>query len=268
MQDNADLVIAALVYRLRALPVFDKAGRAVRLHSQTSSQALLVDGQCRVMDADGKPCLTCLLIGLAAGFVPHGKFGGEPSFGGQPNGLWLWQTMAHPLNALSPKAERDAGPGSDQDGGPANTMPECCVVGRANALPGTVFYTSDGAWRELGLRGLHDWLARSGAESIVTLQPTATIQRGFQLLDKSRRVATGLGQVLAVQILQKRLDQSPVPFGVLLQLQNRNAQGKRNHLGAFALHRKNNVPSQMGAGAIWRAPLSSPFDGPQITQRS
>jgi hypothetical protein len=53
--DNADLVIAALVYRLCALPVFDKAGRAVRLHSQTGSQALLVDGQCRVMDADGKP---------------------------------------------------------------------------------------------------------------------------------------------------------------------------------------------------------------------
>ena len=84
------------------------------------------------------PCLTCLLIGLAAGFVPHGKFGGEPSFGGQPNGLWLWQTIAHPLNALSPKEK-------------------CCVVdcGRANALPGTVFYTSDGAWRELGLRGFH-----------------------------------------------------------------------------------------------------------------
>jgi hypothetical protein len=70
-------------------------------------------------------------------------------------------------------------------------MPECCVVdcGRANALSGTVFYTSDGSWRELGLRGLDDRLARSGAESIVTLQRTATIQRGFQLLDKSRRVS-------------------------------------------------------------------------------
>jgi hypothetical protein len=138
------------------------------------------------------PCLTCLPIGLAAGFVPHGKFGGEPSFGTQPNGLWLWQSIAHPLNALSPNSERDAGPGLDQDGGPANTMPECCVIdcGRASPFWNRV-YISDGAWRELGLRGLDDWLARSGAESIVTLQPTATIQRGFQLLDKSRRVATG-----------------------------------------------------------------------------
>jgi hypothetical protein len=31
-------------------------------------------------------------IGLAAGFVPHGKLGGEPSFRGQANGLWLWQS--------------------------------------------------------------------------------------------------------------------------------------------------------------------------------
>ena len=30
-------------------------------------------------------------IGLAAGFVPWGKLGGEASFVGQANGLWLWQ---------------------------------------------------------------------------------------------------------------------------------------------------------------------------------
>jgi hypothetical protein len=31
-------------------------------------------------------------IGPAAGFVRHGKLGGEPSFRGQANGLWLWQS--------------------------------------------------------------------------------------------------------------------------------------------------------------------------------
>ena len=41
--DNADLVIAALGYRPRALPVFDQEGRAVTLHSETSPQARLVD---------------------------------------------------------------------------------------------------------------------------------------------------------------------------------------------------------------------------------
>jgi hypothetical protein len=42
------LVIAALGYRPRALPVLDEAGRAVRLHSLTGPRAPLVDGQCRV----------------------------------------------------------------------------------------------------------------------------------------------------------------------------------------------------------------------------
>jgi hypothetical protein len=30
-------------------------------------------------------------IGLSAGFVPWGPLGGEASFTGQANGLWLWQ---------------------------------------------------------------------------------------------------------------------------------------------------------------------------------
>jgi hypothetical protein len=90
--DNADLVIAALGYRPRALPVFDEAGRAVKLHSETSPQAPLVDGHCRVLDAEGNPIPHLFAMGLAAGFVPHGKLGGEPSFRGQANGLWLWQS--------------------------------------------------------------------------------------------------------------------------------------------------------------------------------
>jgi hypothetical protein len=89
--DNADLVIAALGYRPRALPVFDQEGRAVTLHSETSPQARLVDNYCRVMDAAGNPLPHLFAIGLAAGFVPYGKLGGEKSFRGQANGLWLWQ---------------------------------------------------------------------------------------------------------------------------------------------------------------------------------
>jgi hypothetical protein len=88
--DDADLVIAALGYRPRALPVFDMAGRRVPLLAETG--AALVDGRCRVLNAGSKPLPNLFAIGLAAGFVPHGKLGGEPSFRGQANGLWLWQS--------------------------------------------------------------------------------------------------------------------------------------------------------------------------------
>ena len=90
--DSADLVIAALGYRPRALPVFDEAGRPLPLLAQTNPQARLVDQACRVLDEGGKPLPRLFAIGLAAGFVPHGKLGGEPSFRGQANGLWLWQS--------------------------------------------------------------------------------------------------------------------------------------------------------------------------------
>lgn len=90
--DDADLVIAALGYRPRALPVFDEAGRPLPLLAQTAPQARLVDNDCRVLDEGGKPLPRLFAIGLAAGFVPHGKLGGEPSFRGQANGLWLWQS--------------------------------------------------------------------------------------------------------------------------------------------------------------------------------
>src|ERR1700678_417799 len=89
--DNADLVIAALGYRPRALPVFDQQGRAVTLQSETGPQARLVDNDCRVVEAGGNPLPHLFAIGLAAGFVPYGKLGGEKSFRGQANGLWLWQ---------------------------------------------------------------------------------------------------------------------------------------------------------------------------------
>ncbi len=90
--DNADLVIAAFGYRPRALPVLDHAGNRISLLADTAPQARLVDGHCRVIDASGKPLPHLFAIGLAAGFVPYGKLGGEPSFQGQANGLWLWQS--------------------------------------------------------------------------------------------------------------------------------------------------------------------------------
>ena len=84
-------VAAGLLIVGLAGPVLDAAGLPVRLHAETSPKAPLVDGACRIMDADGAPIPGLFGIGLAAGFVPRGALGGEPSFSGQANGLWLWQ---------------------------------------------------------------------------------------------------------------------------------------------------------------------------------
>ena len=89
--DGADLVVAATGYTPRALPVRGKSGRDIRLRGHSGSGPL-VDRNCRICDTLGRPIPNLFGIGLAAGFVPSGKLGGEPSFRGQANGLWLWQT--------------------------------------------------------------------------------------------------------------------------------------------------------------------------------
>ena len=87
--DEADLVIAALGYQPRALALEDAEGRAIALAA--AEGAPLVDEQCRIVEANGNPVPGAYAIGLAAGFRPRGELGGEPSFTGQVNGLWLWQ---------------------------------------------------------------------------------------------------------------------------------------------------------------------------------
>ena len=87
--EGADLVIAALGYRPHGLRIEDVDGRALPLAADRGEA--LVDPHCRVRDAAGVPVPGLYGIGLAAGFVPWGPLGGEASFSGQANGLWLWQ---------------------------------------------------------------------------------------------------------------------------------------------------------------------------------
>ena len=86
---EADIVIAALGYRPRALPIQDTNGGRIALAADHG--AAMVDRHCRIVDANGAPIPGLYGIGLAAGFVPWGKLGGEASFSGQANGLWQWQ---------------------------------------------------------------------------------------------------------------------------------------------------------------------------------
>ena len=95
--DAADLVVAALGYRPHALPVLAGDGTEIALHAHGDGLPPLVDGGCRVMDAGGTALPGLFAIGLAAGFLPSGALGGEASFVGQQNGLWLWQNAVGEL---------------------------------------------------------------------------------------------------------------------------------------------------------------------------
>ncbi len=86
---NADLVVAALGYRPIGLPLTGVDGRPLAIAADGG--APMVDRHCRIVGADGQPVPDAYGIGLAAGFVPWGALGGEASFVGQANGLWLWQ---------------------------------------------------------------------------------------------------------------------------------------------------------------------------------
>jgi hypothetical protein len=85
----ADGVIGAFGYRPRALPLHDGRGAPIALAADAGRP--MVDGASRVLDAAGAPLPGLFGVGLAAGFRPSGALGGEPSFHGQANGLWLWQ---------------------------------------------------------------------------------------------------------------------------------------------------------------------------------
>ena len=86
---QADLVIGALGYRPHAATLLDANGKRIALAADAGQP--MVDRHCRILDAHGQPIPGAFGIGLAAGFVPWGRLGGEASFTGQANGLWLWQ---------------------------------------------------------------------------------------------------------------------------------------------------------------------------------
>lgn len=89
--DDAALVIGALGYRPNTVPVLDAHGNPVPLLGDQAGAPPLVNRQCQVLRADGTVLPNIYGIGLASGFVPDGDLGGEPSFRGQTNGLWLYQ---------------------------------------------------------------------------------------------------------------------------------------------------------------------------------
>ena len=88
---NAHIIVAAMGYRPRALKVLDLAGNPIPLQCATDDMVAMVGGSSNLVAESGRPIDGLYGIGLASGFVPRGRFGGEASFKGQANSLWLWQ---------------------------------------------------------------------------------------------------------------------------------------------------------------------------------
>lgn len=85
----SDLVVPAFGYRATTVPVLDGAGHRISLAADFSGP--LVDSACRVRRADSASLERVFGIGMASGFLPSGAMGGEASFTGQTNGVWLYQ---------------------------------------------------------------------------------------------------------------------------------------------------------------------------------
>lgn len=97
--DEAEVIVAALGYRPRALPVLRTTGEPIELLALSRDGGSLVDGACRVLDARQVPIDGLFGIGLASGFFSREVVGGELSFSGQTNSLWQWQNAVGALIA-------------------------------------------------------------------------------------------------------------------------------------------------------------------------
>jgi hypothetical protein len=87
--NEAALVVSAFGYRARTVPVFDAEGRRIRLRAETDGPAVGQDA--RLLRDDGVALANLFGIGLGTGYRPVPPMGGEPSFRGQVNSLWLYQ---------------------------------------------------------------------------------------------------------------------------------------------------------------------------------
>lgn len=85
--DAADLIVPAFGYRLRTVPIRSADGAPIPL----ARSGPAVDGQSRVLTEHGRPLPNIFGVGLGSGFRPWGAMGGEASFKGQQNSLWLYQ---------------------------------------------------------------------------------------------------------------------------------------------------------------------------------
>lgn len=90
---RAALIVPAFGYRPQLIPIFGADGKPIELFASAPGRgtAPRVDSHCRVLDRRGVAIPGVYALGLGWGFSPWGAMGGEPSFHGHTNGVWLYQ---------------------------------------------------------------------------------------------------------------------------------------------------------------------------------
>lgn len=88
---EADLIILALGYKFNFIPIYNRQGQQIRLIGEVTGR--WVNQECALLDAENQVIPNIFAVGLASGYIPGGKLGGEPSFKGQTNGIWYYQNV-------------------------------------------------------------------------------------------------------------------------------------------------------------------------------
>lgn len=88
--EDATVIISAAGHQARAVPVLDENGNEIDV-LRDNDGGYHVDSRARLFDAQGDVLPGLLAYGIGAGFRPTPETGGEPSYRGRIDSLWLYQ---------------------------------------------------------------------------------------------------------------------------------------------------------------------------------
>ncbi|MEH2155529.1 hypothetical protein [Nostoc sp.] len=87
--NQTSLIIYACGYDSNVIPIFDSEGNEMEL--LCDHRGSRIDDNGRILLKDGSPLPNILAIGLGAGLKYSDKLGGEKTFKGEINGVWIYQ---------------------------------------------------------------------------------------------------------------------------------------------------------------------------------
>lgn len=91
---EADVIIECTGYQSKMVPIYDIMGNPI--HMAYNKGRILVDENFNIVTNDGKPLKRIFSYGLGIGILTGEEIGGEESFKGRIDGVWLYQHFVAP----------------------------------------------------------------------------------------------------------------------------------------------------------------------------